>query len=141
MHALPPDVPPPPVSSSVVILVAEDEPKIRELVQLVLRHRGYAVLAAGDAAQAQALAEPLRDAPALLLTDVVMPGRSGRELCDALRLRWPALPVLFMSGFAGDALAGLPPGPAHTGFLAKPFTPAQLLAQVGELLRGTMTSL
>ena len=116
------------------ILIVEDEEKIRLLVRLVLEKKGFAVHPAENAVQALAIAGAFTGPPDLLLTDVVMPGLSGRELCDALRERWPVLPVLFMSGYTGDALVNMRPSPARTGFLAKPFTPMQLLEQVDALL-------
>ena len=72
--------------------------------------------------------------PALLLTDVVMPGMSGKEVASALTAQDPSLRVLFMSGYAEDMIAHR--GVLETGinFLGKPFTTAELLDQVRRAL-------
>ena len=109
------------------ILLAEDEDGVRVLVRHILEERGYAVLDA-DCADAAEKAIQTHGGPFdLLLTDVVMPGRSGRELYRALR-------ALYMSGYAADAIAHhgvLEPGIA---FLQKPFTGEALAAKVRDVL-------
>jgi two-component system, cell cycle sensor histidine kinase and response regulator CckA len=84
------------------ILLVEDEEAVRELVASVLRERGYTVLVADNAGHALDL---LREAePALLLTDLVMPQMSGGELAERAREQHPTIRVLFMSGYAGEAV-------------------------------------
>lgn len=116
------------------ILVVEDEDKIRELVVLVLTHKGYKVQSAPSAVEALILSDAMVGPPDLLVTDVIMPKMSGRELCDSLRERWPGLPVLFMSGHTGNALDNMQPSDARTAFIGKPFTPRQLLDRVAAAL-------
>jgi len=116
------------------VLVVEDEPVVRALVRDVLAAHGYHVLVAGNAHEAlraeQACLEPI----ALLVTDVVMPGPSGRELAQEFSRRRPRARVLFVSGYANDAFVNrglLQPG---TWFLQKPFSPEVLAARVREIL-------
>lgn len=131
-----------PVSSGVrTMLVVEDEAGIRSLVAKALERHGYRVLQAGNAAEALAVCEspetPLEGLD-LLVTDLSMPGRNGRELAEAVRAKWPLTPVLFVSGYTEDsemaAQIGLHKLPERTRFLAKPFQVAQLIHEVKTLL-------
>jgi two-component system cell cycle sensor histidine kinase/response regulator CckA len=124
----------PPSRGSETVLLVEDEAELRELAEEVLSSRGYTVLQAGSPAEALQLAER-HDGPVhLLLTDVVMPGMSGRELADRLLGARPALKALFMSGYTDTAIVHhgvLDPG---TPFLQKPFTPDALVRKVRDVL-------
>jgi len=115
---------------SETILLAEDDVALRELAARTLREAGYRVLEAEDGFEAQALAGQHGNGVDMLLTDVVMPRQSGRELAAELRRGRPSLPVLFMSGYT-DA-------PSDDGaadpLLAKPFTPEQLRLATRRLL-------
>jgi two-component system, cell cycle sensor histidine kinase and response regulator CckA len=108
---------------------------VAKLVRRVLENAGFAVLVAHDAetAEALALAHPARID--LLLTDVVMPRVSGRVLADRLSRHFPALRVLFMSGFTDDSLELSSATGAKRFFLQKPFTPEVLTARVCAALR------
>jgi CheY-like chemotaxis protein len=107
---------------SETILLAEDDEALRELAARTLREAGYTVLEAADGVAASALAVQHGTAVDLLLTDVVMPRQSGRELAADLRRARPSLPVLFMSGYS-DAIAQ---SGADDPLLPKPFTPEEL---------------
>ena len=72
----------------------------------------------------------------LLITDVVMPGMSGRELAARLTARREGLRVLFMSGYAPNAIPDEDVSDSSAAFLQKPFSPAQIIARVGEILGG-----
>jgi CheY-like chemotaxis protein len=117
------------------VLVVEDEASVRTLVRRVLEADGHVVLDAADATAAETLAEALGAAPDLLLTDLVLPGRSGAELARRLEARWPGLPVVFMSGYAPPE-AGLDAVAGERLFVAKPFSPDQLRRAVGAALEG-----
>jgi two-component system cell cycle sensor histidine kinase/response regulator CckA len=122
------DSPPPPLTDDVAggtesVLLAEDNPAIRELAARTLREAGYRVTEAEDGAQARELAEAHGSTVDLLITDVVMPGQTGRELAAALRRSRPSLPVVFMSGYSDVAGDGHDPADP---FLAKPFAPDDL---------------
>ena len=116
------------------ILVVEDEPAVLTLSQRALEAHGYVVLAASDATTALRLVERHGGMIHLLLTDVVMPGMSGRDLADQLAARRPGSRVLYMSGYPGDAVVHegeLKPGSA---FLQKPFSPDGLARKVRAVL-------
>ena len=116
------------------ILVVDDEPSIRELVCDVLNDAGYKVLHAGDgSAGLQILQTDL--ALDLLITDVGLPGRmNGRQMADAARTRRPELKVLFITGYAENAVVGngnMEPG-MHV--LTKPFSLDVLRQRVSDIL-------
>jgi two-component system cell cycle sensor histidine kinase/response regulator CckA len=116
------------------ILLVEDEEQVRRLAQCLLAEIGYTVLTAADPVDAQRIAQTHQGTIHLLLTDVVMPGISGRELVDLLVPERPGLRPLYMSGYTDDAFVHhgvLEPGAA---FLQKPFTPHQLAQKVREVL-------
>ncbi|HWQ15764.1 MAG TPA: ATP-binding protein [Roseiflexaceae bacterium] len=117
------------------ILLVEDEAAVRALAARVLRAQGYTVLEAAhpDEALAIAAVQPAGSIH-LLLTDVVMPGMSGRALAEELLRRSPGIKALFISGYTDNAIVHhgrLDPGVA---FLPKPFAPATLARRVREIL-------
>ncbi len=120
---------------SETVLIAEDEEFVRDLLRTLLEDLGYKVLAAEEASGALRALQAA-DRVDLLLTDLVMPGPSGRDLAtQALALR-PALRVIFMSGYPEEeATRGAPP-PAGAGFLQKPFTQETLARAVRSILGG-----
>ncbi|HET9553608.1 MAG TPA: response regulator, partial [Anaeromyxobacteraceae bacterium] len=117
------------------VLLVEDEPGVRRLVEGYLRGAGYEVLAAADGHEALDLVSRSPGALDLLLSDVVMPGMNGRELYLALAARRAGLRVLYMSGYPAlpSTLQDLVEG-GRDAFIAKPFTKAQLLARLDEVL-------
>ncbi|MGZ6269990.1 MAG: ATP-binding protein, partial [Candidatus Limnocylindrales bacterium] len=119
---------------SETILLVEDEPAVLSLMATVLRRQGYRVLTASDAAAAFQLAELEPGGIDLLITDVVMPGEPGSGLAARMHARWPDIPVIFMSGYAEQAVVrhGVLDGAA--AFLSKPFDPALLTRRVREVL-------
>jgi two-component system cell cycle sensor histidine kinase/response regulator CckA len=113
-------------SEAVTILLADDDPGVRELTQLVLEHQGYRVFACANGVEA---IEHARQHPAsihLLLTDVAMPEMGGEELVAQFAACCPGIPVLYMSAYHDKQRAGI----AAVGCLLKPFTPAALLESV-----------
>jgi PAS domain S-box-containing protein len=118
------------------VLVVEDEKILRALIETILLQQGYTVLKAADGRAALRLAQSTAQPIHLVVTDVVMPGMSGRQLADQLRALCAGLKVLFISGYTDEALlrqGNLGPG---TGFLDKPFAPEKLLHQVRAVLDG-----
>jgi two-component system cell cycle sensor histidine kinase/response regulator CckA len=116
------------------ILVVEDETPVRHLVTSTLQRAGYTVLSAEDATSALARLKGHGAPIDLLLTDVIMPGRNGRELArDALDFQ-PGLPVLFMSGYADRTFGPEGPGGLGDAFLQKPFALDVLVARVRQVL-------
>ena len=108
------------------MLVVEDDEAVRTLTVTVLKRAGYRVLAAGGAADAVRACDAHPGPVHLVLTDVVMPGLSGRELAEELRAKHPGLRVAFQSGYTADAV--LRRGVRQDGeqFLQKPYTAARL---------------
>jgi PAS domain S-box-containing protein len=109
------------------ILIAEDEASLRKLTSNTLNKLGYTVLEAPDAAEAIRIAGLLASKIDLLLTDVVMPGMSGRELALRLVTTRPETKVLYMTGYTDGAIAEHGVLEAGISILRKPFTQAQLI--------------
>jgi signal transduction histidine kinase/CheY-like chemotaxis protein len=133
-----PEAPPVAVASAgdshATILLVEDEDAVRRMIRVVLAKTGYTVLEARDAMAALQICARPEQRIDLLLTDVVMPHMNGRELADRVVRMRPGLRVLFMSGYARDAIVRdglLEPG---IEFMAKPVTPQELIRKVGEVL-------
>ncbi len=121
---------------SETILLVEDDAVVRRLAREVLRRHGYLVLEAADAADALAHCGRADTRIDLLLTDVVMPQMSGRELVTRAARTRPELRVLFISGYSPEAIEHhgvLAPG---AEFLPKPFTPQTLTTKVRAVLDG-----
>ncbi len=121
-------------AGSGTILVVEDEVQVRELVQEILQSEGYTVLTASDGHEGLQLCIAYDGPIDLLLTDVVMPGLSGPEMAQCILPMRPTIKIVYMSGYASDAIGDhgvLAPG---TAFLQKPYTPDILLRKVRETL-------
>jgi len=116
------------------ILLVEDEEGVRRLVRNMLARQGYRVLEAAGAEEALRLWEQAADRIDLLLTDVVMPGMSGRQLALRLLAARPELKVVYMSGYAGDALGEQGVLAPDVVLIQKPFTPRLLLRRIREAL-------
>lgn len=134
------DVPPAPAAEverkTAVVLVVEDEAAIRELVNLTLTDAGYRVLKAADGEAALQVARAHPDTIDLLLTDAVMPRMGGVKLARLLSQERPGLRVLVVSGYAEESMDGQP----GLEFLAKPFSPVELLRRVALLLQKPVTT-
>ena len=116
------------------VLLVEDEEMVRALVGDVLERNGYRVLEAPGGPKAIEIAEQHEGHINLLLTDVVMPGMSGRELAEELTRLRPELKVLYMSGYTAEAPSDRGLSNQGTPFLQKPFTPPALMQRVRDLL-------
>jgi len=121
------------------ILVVEDEVAVRELIQTVLTEKGYEVIAARDPEDAERIAAQRRSEIHLLLTDVVMPGMSGRELASRVSARRRDIRVLFMSGYTDNVITTGGMLEKGLAFLQKPFSPAALVQKVRDVLSHTPT--
>ncbi len=125
-----------PAGGSETVLLVEDEESVRELVRETLKARGYTVIEASDGISGMRVAEGYPGKIEILITDVVMPGMSGRELAKRITAARPTIKVLYLSGYTEDAIiheGALEPG---TAFLQKPFTLQVLARKVREVLRG-----
>ncbi len=116
-------------SARAKVLVVEDQPELAQLIRRLLEPVGYAVTVSTDAETALDTFASVTD-PALLITDVVMPGMTGPELAAALRARHPGLPVLFMSGYTAAALGPQVHLDENSALVEKPFNRSTLLTAV-----------
>jgi PAS domain S-box-containing protein len=116
------------------ILVVEDQDGVRRLASQALRACGYHVLEAASGDEALRLAEAVQGGCQLAVTDVVMPGMSGKTLAEELRARWPDIRVLFMSGYPNEVILRHGVMDSAVNYLGKPFTPAELAAKVREVM-------
>ena len=119
------------------VLVVDDEPIVREVVVRYLRRDGYTTLEAGDGEVARRVIEA--GSPALVILDVMLPGLDGLELCRWIRRR-SDLPVILLTarGEEADRIAGLELG--ADDYVTKPFSPRELAARVGTVLRRASTA-
>ncbi len=111
------------------ILLVEDEDPVRRVVETMLKRHGYQVLASASTQEALAIAEQHRADIHLLITDIMMPGMSGRKMAECLTARRPDMKVLYVSGY-GDAKAQ---NDLH--FLQKPFSTEELATKIREILK------
>ena len=116
------------------ILIVEDEDRLRELIREILEMEGYTVFAASNGHEALSICEQQEGTIDLLITDVVMPEMSGRELAESLEHKRSEVKVLFMSGYTDDAVVRHGVLKASSFFLQKPFTPDALARKVREML-------
>jgi two-component system, cell cycle sensor histidine kinase and response regulator CckA len=119
---------------SETVLVVEDDESVRKLILSILKQSGYTVLGAGEGKEALRICEKHAHPIHLIITDVVMPQMSGKELADLVAARWPEIRLLFMSGYTGNAMAQQGALDARMQLLQKPFTPAALADKVREVL-------
>jgi PAS domain S-box-containing protein len=116
------------------ILLAEDEEAVRSLARRVLEMAGYKVREAQNGPQALQLCAPHSGPIDLLVTDVVMPHMSGRQLAERFQAERPGLKVLYLSGYTEDAVVRHGVVETEVAFLSKPFTPVALAEKVREVL-------
>ena len=119
------------------ILVVEDEAAVRKLAVIILRERGYQVQESNNAFEALEMIRKNLHFD-LVLTDVIMPQMSGKQLYDEIRTQRPKIKVLLMSGYTDDALAHHGVLDEEFAFLEKPFSPSRLLRKVREVLDSPM---
>jgi CheY-like chemotaxis protein len=127
------DTPLAPASRKGLVLVVDDEADIRTIMAEVLELQGYTVLQAADAPQALRQLQHAR--PDMLVTDIGLPdGMNGRQLADQVRVQWPQLPVLMVTGYAESTVMKNETLPAQMELLTKPFAMHALVGKVEAML-------
>jgi CheY-like chemotaxis protein len=121
------------------VLVVEDEDAVRRVVTSALESTGYRVIEARSGSEALELARTRTGGIHLVVTDVVMPEMSGRELVERLRLEHRGLRILYMSGYTDDAVVRHGVVESGVAFLQKPFSLLTLARKVREVLDGTLS--
>jgi two-component system, cell cycle sensor histidine kinase and response regulator CckA len=119
---------------SETILLVEDEDSVRNILVRILKASGYNVLIAKDSDEALSVSRTYEQPIHLLITDIAIPGMNGRELAQAFSEWKPATKVLYISGYAEDALVQYGISGPEKQFLSKPFQRDQLIAKVRSLL-------
>jgi PAS domain S-box-containing protein len=121
-------------SAGETILLVEDDPHVQRIVRNILSRAGHVVLAASGAEEALRLADDESDTIHLLLSDLVMPGTSGRELAVQIQALRPDISILYMSGYTDDAVIRRGVLEAGMAFIQKPFGAEDLAHRVREVL-------
>ncbi len=118
------------------ILVAEDDSDVRKLIRLVLAGNGYRVVEAVDGQDALAVLSTNVDKIDLLLLDIVMPRKNGKEVYDTIKMQNPAAKAIFMSGYTADIIDKKGILAENLNFISKPIAPLELLTIVRSVLDG-----
>jgi signal transduction histidine kinase/ActR/RegA family two-component response regulator len=121
-------------SGGETVLIVEDEPAMREVTRRILSRSGYNVIAAANGHEAVEIAASHTGDIDVLLTDFVMPGMLGKEAAERIRALRPGVKVLFMSGYAQGVLDSQGVVEAGVNLIQKPFSEAQLLATLGQII-------
>ncbi len=117
-----------------IILLVEDDDAVRRFTRSILAKEGYTVIEAAGGEEALSVMASRNADIALLVTDVVMPRMSGRDLAGELKEKYPAMEVLFLSGYTANAIVHHHILDAGLDFLQKPFSSRELLAKVRAML-------
>ena len=120
------------------ILVAEDDEQLRQLSEMILTQNGYTVISAKDGEDAINKFIDHKNEIQLVIIDVIMPKKSGKEAYDGIKAVSPSIKVLFSSGYTGDRIDSYILGREDCSFINKPVSPKDLLKKVRELLDNTM---
>jgi len=116
------------------ILLVEDDDQVRDILEQILEGQGYHVLAASNGDEALTISQDLKRDIKLMITDVVMPQMSGRELAERVVALRPRVHILFMSGYTDDAIVRHGLLDEKLNFIQKPFDSATVARKVREVL-------
>ena len=125
------------LGGSETVLLVDDQPEVRGFLAECLRSYGYGVIEAGSCEEALTVSRQRDHALDLLVTDMVMPGMSGRELAEALGAERPGLRVLLVSGYSAEQVRPLGLAASRFAFVQKPVSPEDLATKVRRLLEST----
>ncbi len=121
-------------SGSKTVLIVEDDTAVRKAVRFILQKTGYQVLEAGDGEEAMQVFEQHAGPVDLLLTDVLLPGKSGPELAGQVREKQPGMKILYVSGYSKRAVVDQEVSRKGAEFLRKPFSLDELVVKVRKVL-------
>jgi CheY-like chemotaxis protein len=129
-----PKIETPPAGKGETIIVAEDEPQVRKSLRLILHHNGYKIIEAENGADAVRKFQENRSAVSLILLDVIMPVKNGREAYEKIKSIEPSVKTIFMSGYTDDIIAKK--GLLEEGFdlISKPINPDTLIRKIRDVL-------
>jgi CheY-like chemotaxis protein len=130
----------PPRGGTETILLAEDDRAVRDLTANILRGYGYQVIETVDGVDALDKFAGRSKEIDLLILDVIMPGKSGKEAYDAIKALRPDVAALFISGYTADILQSRGISEAGLNFISKPVSPFELLRKIREILDGKQQS-
>jgi two-component system cell cycle sensor histidine kinase/response regulator CckA len=119
------------------ILLVDDDPIVRAVASRLLRRSEYEVVEASNGLEALRILRERDQGVDLLLTDIVMPGLNGWDLGELVRVEFPAVPILFMSGFADDEVVRARSQLSESNFLPKPFGFESLTRAVQNVLQAS----
>ena len=122
------------------ILIAEDDAQVRAILCISLKRHGYEVVEAGDGEEAVNKFLENRDTTAILLLDVIMPGKNGREVYEKIRLIEPGIKAIFMSGYTDDIISKNGILEEGFDFISKPINPDTLMRKIRDVLDRWHTS-
>jgi two-component system cell cycle sensor histidine kinase/response regulator CckA len=125
-----------PTKGAETVLVVEDDKMVRGLIENSLQRHGYTVLKATNGEEARELARTHEGPIHLMLSDVVMPGMTARELVEGVEALRPGIRVIYMSGYTDDAISSHGILPEEMNFMQKPISPEGLCRKVREVLDG-----
>jgi two-component system cell cycle sensor histidine kinase/response regulator CckA len=128
--------PAPAARSTETVLLVEDEETLRGLLRETLEGNGYTVLVARDGAEALQTADAHAGPIHLIVTDLIMPGMTGRSAAEEIASTRPEMKVLYISGYSSEAVTRRGALSRGSAFLGKPFTPEGLLGKFREMLNG-----
>ena len=117
-----------------VVLLVEDEPFVRDATSRTLQNAGFDVLPAADAKEAMKIYEQRHGKIDLLMTDMGLPGKTGRQLSQDMRSASAEIPILLTSGYVEREFE-CQPGERKTYFLPKPYTRTELIGLIDEIFR------
>jgi two-component system cell cycle sensor histidine kinase/response regulator CckA len=120
------------------VLLVDDEESVRLYITTVLRREGFQVLEAADGVDAFALLREIRGAVDVLVTDIRMPRMSGTELVEAIKVDFPGIPVVYISG--DHSRQDVPNGHRRVAFLQKPFAPQAIVDAIRGVVLNTTTA-
>ena len=116
------------------VLVVDDEPSLREVACFTLQQRGYRVFSAGNGYEALRVLRKHAADVNVLFTDVVMPGKGGRDLVQEVTATWPHIHVIYTTGYTDDTRIRYGIENDEVPFLQKPYSPVELLTTLRNVL-------